>query len=247
MELEQLKYNWEKMSQIDPFWAILTWKDKKGNKWKPDEFFATGQKEIERVLTSVKNSNIELSTQKALDFGCGVGRLTQALAQHFDEVYGVDISTSMIDLAHEYNRYGSKCKYFLNETDNLNLFKDNYFNLIYSNITLQHMEPIYSQKYIKEFLRVLSPQGLLIFQLPSELRNPNELLVRQKLKQITPPSWLNLYRKIRYKAFTEMYGIKQEQVIKLIQEFDNVEIVDIKPNQSAGNRWFSFQYWIRKV
>ncbi len=27
---------------------------------------------------------------KALDFGCGVGRVTQALAQYFDEVYGVD-------------------------------------------------------------------------------------------------------------------------------------------------------------
>ena len=37
--------------------------------------------------------------RSALDFGCGIGRLSQALAEHFDQVYGVDISPKMIELA----------------------------------------------------------------------------------------------------------------------------------------------------
>ena len=265
MNLKELKYNWDKFGQLDPFWAVLSWNDKKGKKWKSDEFFATGQREIEQVLTSIKNSGIELSRKKALDFGCGVGRLTQALALHFDEVYGVDISPSMLKLAHKHNRYGSKCQYYLNDTDNLNLFQDDHFDLIYSNITLQHMKPTYSQKYIKEFLRVLSPQGLLIFQLPSEpkteanksnksSKNQNKIdSIRQRIRQIIPLALLDLYRQIRYgqniskRASMEMYGIRKDEVIRLIQEVENVELVNIKPNQSAGNRWISFQYWIRKA
>ncbi|WP_420485333.1 class I SAM-dependent methyltransferase [Iningainema tapete] len=109
-----------------------------------------------------------MSRKTALDFGCGVGRLSQAMVQYFETVHGVDISPSMLKLADKYNQHGSKCKYHLNDQDNLKLFPDNYFDFIYSKITLQHMEPQYSRRYIREFLRILAPQGLLIFQIPSQ-------------------------------------------------------------------------------
>ena len=37
----------------------------------------------------------------ALDFGCGVWRLTQPLADHFKEVCGIDISPNFIELANK--------------------------------------------------------------------------------------------------------------------------------------------------
>ncbi|MDJ0508275.1 MAG: class I SAM-dependent methyltransferase [Crocosphaera sp.] len=264
MDLKQLKYNWDKFGQLDPFWAILTDNNKKGNKWKSDEFFETGKREIEGLLNSIKDSDIDLSNKKALDFGCGAGRLTQALAPYFDQVYGVDISTSMLELANKYNSYQHKCQYYLNETDNLKLFEDNHFDFIYSNITLQHMKPMYSQKYIQEFVRILSPGGILVFQLPSERKlATNQTQTKEKsgivpsaikvVKSMIPWSLLNLYRKIRYgqdwskRISMEMYGTKKEEVIKLIQELENTEIVNVKPNNSAGNQWISFQYWVKKL
>ncbi len=45
---------------------------------------------------------------KALDFGCGVGRLTQALADYFNEVAGVDVSPTMVNKALEYNKKPTK-------------------------------------------------------------------------------------------------------------------------------------------
>jgi 2-polyprenyl-3-methyl-5-hydroxy-6-metoxy-1,4-benzoquinol methylase len=51
---------------------------------------------------------------RALDFGCGVGRLTQALATHYDKVDGVDISWEMINLARRHNQHGDRVKYFAN-------------------------------------------------------------------------------------------------------------------------------------
>ena len=40
----------------------------------------------------------------ALDFGCGAGRLSRALAAHFEHVVGVDVSASMIETARALNR-----------------------------------------------------------------------------------------------------------------------------------------------
>ncbi|MBD1905968.1 class I SAM-dependent methyltransferase [Funiculus sociatus GB2-A5] len=168
MELEELKRNWNEFGRRDPLWAILTNPTKKGNKWEPDEFFKTGEEEIESVINYINSLGIAYSRKKALDFGCGVGRLTQALFHYFDEACGIDIAPSMIELARKYNRYGDKCQYYVNESDDLRLFKDNSFNFIYSKIVLQHIRPEYSKNYIKEFLRILTPGGLMVFQIPSE-------------------------------------------------------------------------------
>jgi SAM-dependent methyltransferase len=169
MNLKELKTNWDEFGKQDPLWAILTEPTKKNNNWKPDEFFKTGEEEIKSILNYTESLGISSSRKRAFDFGCGVGRLTQALCPYFDECYGVDIAPSMIESANKYNRYGNKCNYYVNDSDNLSLFEDNYFDFIYSKIVLQHIKPEYSRNYIKEFLRVLAPGGLLVFQAPSEL------------------------------------------------------------------------------
>jgi 2-polyprenyl-3-methyl-5-hydroxy-6-metoxy-1,4-benzoquinol methylase len=122
MDIKNVQKHWNEFGKTDPLWAILTSPEKKGNKWEVDEFFKTGLEEIEAILSSLEQYNINIPKAKALDFGCGVGRLTQALAHFFDEVYGVDIAPSMIELAQKYNKYGNNCKYILNETDNLKMF-----------------------------------------------------------------------------------------------------------------------------
>jgi ubiquinone/menaquinone biosynthesis C-methylase UbiE len=167
MELKKLQENWNLFGEKDPLWAILTHPEKKNRKWEPTEFFQTGEEYIDNLMERVTSLEISIKRETALDFGCGVGRLTQALARHFEICYGIDIATSMIDLAKTYNRYGDKCKYFVNRVNNLSLFDDNQFDLICSALVLQHMKPEYSMKYIGEFLRVLKKGGLLIFQLPS--------------------------------------------------------------------------------
>ncbi len=171
MNLKNLQKNWNEFGKTDPLWAILTGSDKKGKKWKTEEFFKTGVREVDSVMKYAESLSISISHRRALDFGCGVGRLTQALTNYFDEVYGVDIAPSMIKLANKYNKYEKRCHYFLNEVNDLKLFEDNSFDFIYSNIVLQHMEPEYSKNYIKEFLRILTPEGIAIFQIPSEFKN----------------------------------------------------------------------------
>jgi len=168
MELAELRFTWDELGRQDPLWAILTNPAKKGKKWDKEEFFQTGEYDIKSVLDYTGALKLRYPRARALDFGCGVGRLTQALCNHFQECWGVDIAQSMIDFARQYNQHGSRCKYYVNESDDLGLFEDDSFDFIYTNIVLQHIDPSYSKNYIKEFLRTLRPTGVVIFALPSD-------------------------------------------------------------------------------
>ena len=167
MELKELRRNWNAFGETDPLGAILTVPSKMGSRWDEGEFFQKGIDEIAEVMDYVATIRPELRRGEALDFGCGVGRLTQALALHFERCCGVDIAPSMNELANRYNKHGRRCRYFLNEVDDLRLFEDGRFDFIYSNIVLQHMNPEYATRYIREFIRILAPGGLIVFQLPS--------------------------------------------------------------------------------
>ena len=59
------------------------------------------------------------------------------------------------------------CRFLsLTMTNKLLLFENNSFDFIYSSKTLQHLKGKLQLKYLKEFARILKPQGVLAFQLP---------------------------------------------------------------------------------
>ena len=47
---------------------------------------------IDQLLGWLRELHVQVRPGRALDFGCGVGRLTQALAGKFSECDGVDIA-----------------------------------------------------------------------------------------------------------------------------------------------------------
>ncbi len=267
MELKELQKHWNQFGKRDPLWAIITWDDKKGNKWNPDEFFGTGKQEIKDVMEYVKKLGLLPQRGRALDFGCGVGRLTQALANYFEEVVGIDIAPSMIKLAKRYNRFGGRCIYYLNGADNLRLFSDQEFHFIYTNIVLQHMRPDYAKSYIKEFLRVLKPQGVLIFQLPSRnlaaprrvetsdeaVRNPSPVMgsvgVKRFIKRHVPELLWRWYVDLKYpvrEPIMETYGIERAEVEEFLNG-NGARIVDVVKDASvAVANWEGFRYCVTK-
>src|SRR2546423_3765771 len=102
MKLEALQRRWNAAGKGDPFWAVLSDPRKKGNRWQVEEFFRTGSDEIQSLIADVEALGLTMQRRRALDFGCGPGRLSQALASYFDQVDGVDISPSMIELAGQF-------------------------------------------------------------------------------------------------------------------------------------------------
>jgi SAM-dependent methyltransferase len=171
--LAKLQKVWEAQAAADPFWAVLSEDGKRRRGWDPDEFFGTGMQFVEKVMKRFEAMGKPIGGGEGLDFGCGLGRLTQALACYFDKVVGVDISRTMVEGASRLNTKGDAVKYVVNVADDLTLFKDSSFDFIMCFIVLQHVPPEFARTYLTEFMRLLRPSGKLFFQLPS---HPNPLL-----------------------------------------------------------------------
>ena len=154
----------EELGRDDPMYAALSRNDYRGNRWDPRTFFETGRREIGDVLEYATGLGLRHGRGRALDFGCAVGRLTQALADHFGEVVGVDIASAMVERAREYNAHGDRVVYLANAAPDLTLFEDESFDFVYSNKVLQHIPPENQLHYMREFVRVLRPGGAAIFQ-----------------------------------------------------------------------------------
>jgi ubiquinone/menaquinone biosynthesis C-methylase UbiE len=121
-------------------------------------------REVKTVLDHAQSIGVTVDIHgNALDFGCGAGRLTQALAANFARAVGVDISLIMIELAEKHNSFPASSQYIASGSDSLPL-GDGTFSFVYSSIALQHIQPSVAERYIAELLRVLKPGGTLVFQ-----------------------------------------------------------------------------------
>ncbi len=81
MDMKDLEGIWEAHARHDPLWAILSDPTKKNRGWEIDRFFESGEREVRFLLRDLEK--IPFDKRDALDFGCGVGRLTHALSRHF--------------------------------------------------------------------------------------------------------------------------------------------------------------------
>jgi trans-aconitate methyltransferase len=207
----------------------------KDRRWEPGAFFETGRKEIDELMRYACSLGVELGRGRALDFGCGVGRLTRALADHFDEVCGVDISAAMLALAREYNAHIPNCTFVENPDPSFRALPAGDFDFIYSNITLQHMPPRHAMRYLRGLMSQLRPGGLLIFQLPSECRGT----LAGRLFRVFVQE--NYRRYVLKKRPMEVYGVGRRQVTALIER-SGYRILDVEPNEAAGPEWTSYRY-----
>jgi SAM-dependent methyltransferase len=245
-ELDDLAEKWDSLGREDPLWSILTDPAKAGGRGSPQEFFATGGAEIDAAFTQLDQLGVEVARGSALDFGCGVGRLTQALASRFDRVLGLDVAASMIELAKSHDQSGGNVTYRVNQSPRLEGVADASFDFIYTNIVLQHIPPDLSAGYIAEFARTLRPAGVAVFQVPS---HPRTLRGRLKsvLKRRLPAVFALMkatYRR-RRAATMDMYGVARERV-EAIAHNGGCEVLAVIQDDAAGDEWLSYRYVTRK-
>lgn len=164
-ELTRLRRVWNELGADDPLWAILSHPEKRGGRWDTDEFFAAGETEIAAIDAMCAPLLRPRERRLALDFGCGVGRLTRALAGRYAKVIGVDISPSMLEQARVLNAHIPNADFVENAQSHLGFLGDGCVDFIYSTITLHHIPPPLQRAYIAEFLRVLATDGIAVFQI----------------------------------------------------------------------------------
>jgi ubiquinone/menaquinone biosynthesis C-methylase UbiE len=135
--------DWELLGKMDPYWAVLTNDEFRGSKLGDESiqrFFESGE-HYAKLIFQVIHAFVhhEFQPQRALDFGCGVGRVVFPLALRCGSVVGMDVSESMLAEARKNaeDRHAANVTWIRGD-DQLSAVTGD-FDLIHSYIVFQHI------------------------------------------------------------------------------------------------------------
>lgn len=154
---------WNQAALSNPMTAILS-NDTNRDR---DRFFETGKAWLAEHRAFAAAAGTTLEGSRALDFGCGIGRMTAARAEHYAEVVGIDISDEMVRLAKQLRPRANAR--FVQATERPLPFGDQEFNCVYSTIVVQHIPFPYNLQYLGGFFRL--SRDLVLIGAPSHLRD----------------------------------------------------------------------------
>jgi SAM-dependent methyltransferase len=150
--------DWREVGRSQPYWGVLSHPDFRTENITPERvaaFYESGKPFIAEIVSGLEAATGVRPSGRALDFGCGVGRLAEAMLAYADQVTGVDISPGMLELARE---RGSKVTY-------VDEIPAGPFDWINSFIVFQHIPPPRGEAIIEELLGKLAQGGLVSLQL----------------------------------------------------------------------------------
>jgi trans-aconitate methyltransferase len=154
---------WQRYGEVDPYFGVIT--HNKYHSWSltdhaREEFFQSGEEHVERIMKALREIDPRFSPSNAVDFGCGVGRVTLPLAREAVSVLGVDVSPGMLSEAQKNasDRAISNVR-FAHEVSGG-------FDLLHSYIVLQHIPPRRGLRILRELLSQLEQGGMVALQVP---------------------------------------------------------------------------------
>src|SRR4051794_3999524 len=172
---------WEELAELDPLWAVLSDPHRKGGRWDLDAFLATGEEEVARTLGQVAELRVPEGWEHALDFGCGVGRITRALASRFGDVVGLDASHAMVEHARRINADVANASFVAGSLEQL---EPGSFDLAWSVLVLQHLAPDEVEPAIEQLVGLVRPGGAAVCQLPHSTRPLPRLQLSRRLYRL---------------------------------------------------------------
>jgi len=225
-ETDAQRAAWEDWGEVDPFWAVLTAADAQHGRWDVESFFAIGEASVRDLLAHAAHYGRPVEHGLALDFGCGLGRLTRALAPRFGRAVGLDVASTMIERARSLDP-GSGAEFAVHVDDDLRDWDG--VDFLVSLLVLQHLPSREAvERYLREFVRVLSPGGIAVVQLPTEVPPPGRPGRRERIT-----SWLRalgmhpgfLYKHLGWKPAMTMRAIPYAETVALL-EAAGAEVLD---------------------
>ena len=241
-QLDALREVWSKLGHEDPLWAVLSRADKRGGRWDADEFFATGREEIDVQMQMLVGRGWPRERGLALDFGCGAGRVSRALAAHFDHVVGLDVSASMLDTARRLNADMTNLEFRENTSARLEGIGDASVDLVYSMMTLQHIPTALAAGYVEEFFRVLAPGGVAVFQFVAGADDSLRGWLFARLSN----RWLNPLRRLAWRrhAVFEMHGIDEPALRSTLARNGHLRLLEALDDTAAGPGWRGWRWYV---
>lgn len=128
-----------------------------------EEFFSTAKEVLLGLEAEMRRMTPVASprSRRALEIGCGPGRLLKPMSRHFGEIHGVDVSDEMIRLARQNLAGIPHAHAHAASGADLAAFADESFDFVYSYAVFQHIpdrEVVFS--YLREARRVMKPGAI---------------------------------------------------------------------------------------
>lgn len=224
---------WTTFGEEAPHWSVLV-----NDEYKPEtisqninHFYNTGIGDVNFCLNSLRRCGVRADRfERALDFGCGVGRLSLALAEFADQVTSIDVSAGHLKLARERAaQTGVHNVEWVQLKDLRDLGQFENYDLVLSLIVLQHNPPPVMAFAFRALLGALKPGGFAVIQIPT---------------YIDP-----VFRIADYLARTsgemEMHALPQSVIHRIIDE-EGCLPVEIREDESIGPIGVSQNFTIMK-
>jgi 2-polyprenyl-3-methyl-5-hydroxy-6-metoxy-1,4-benzoquinol methylase len=168
---ENIAREWRKFGETEPHWSVATANEFKSENINQnlEAFYDLGTDDVGYVIAALKRNGIwKGGSARALDFGCGVGRLSLALAPHVLHVTGIDISAAhLVHARQRAEQTGVRNVTFepIDTIDGIDALPQ--FDLIISLIVLQHNPPPVMVVLFKKLLARLAAGGVAVIQIPT--------------------------------------------------------------------------------
>ena len=176
--------DWRRIGETEPFWgvaAVPQFRTQAMDEAACEAFYATGHGYVAAVAEDFRRClSAELQARSALDFGCGVGRICEAMTARAQAVTGYDVSPGMLQVA---EARGSAVRY-------VDVLPDERFDWINAFIVFQHIPPERGLAALDALLKRLEPGGLLSlhFTVWREAGlEPRPLSLAARLRGLEPP------------------------------------------------------------
>lgn len=185
--------DWRELGASQPYWGVLSHPDFRTESITPEgieTFYASGRDYIAQMVATLTALTSETPRGPALDFGCGVGRLAEAMAEYAPTT-GLDISPGMLALA---RARGGEATY----TDTLPAGP---FGWINSFIVFQHIPPERGMEILTDLLARLAPGGMISLQLTAwrDARHERPVVT----------GWRRLYADYRHRQWVQNLPVGQ--------------------------------------
>lgn len=168
---ENIAREWRKFGETEPHWSVVT-----GNEFKPENisqnleaFYDLGREDVAYIIAALKRNRIwKGDSVNALDFGCGVGRLSLNLTPHVAHVTGIDISEAHLVHARQRAKQTNARNVTFKSIDTIDSIDAlPQFDLIISLIVLQHNPPPLMVVLLNKLLSRLTAGGVAVIQIPT--------------------------------------------------------------------------------
>ena len=182
---------WVKWGRQDPYFAVIT-NDKfrvaKLNDVVRKEFFDSGRHHVSYLLDACRQlAGPTFAPARALDFGCGVGRVALPLAEQVAEVLGLDVSPDMlIEARRNAEQMGLRNTEFMLSGDDLSAVPGP-FDLVHSCITFQHIDVPRGRLLFRQLLGLLAVGGVGAIQVTYAKAYHAEAFGQPPAPRLPPP------------------------------------------------------------